>query len=106
MSLPKIPDINPNVSVTQTDAVNLLLSSIAMEEIGLSHIINAEGEKIQFVLGTLVDGSGTPIEGPQDVTVEDVLKVNKSVDNTLKNVTRNQLLLQLKLEDIMEMMDE
>ena len=106
MSLPKIPDLNPNVTVTQTDAVNLLLSSIAMEEIGLSHIINAEGEKIQFILGTLVDGSGAAIEGPENVTVSDVLNVNKSVDNTLKNVTRNQLLLQLKLEDVMEMMSE
>ncbi len=106
MSLPKIPDINPSVTVTQSDAVNLLLSSIAMEEIGLSHIINAEGEKIQFILGTLTDGSGAAIEGPENVTVSDVLNVNRSVDNTLKNVTRNQLLLQLKLEDVMEMMDE
>lgn len=104
MSLPKIPDLNPNITVNQEDAVNLLLASIGMEEIGLSHIINAEGEKIQYMLGTLVDGDGNAIAAPTGVTVDDVLNVNKSVDSTLKNVLRNQMLLQLKLEDIIEIM--
>lgn len=104
MSLPKIPDMNPNVTVTQADAINLLLFSIGMEEIGLSHIINSEGEKIQYVLGTLVDGDGNAIKPPADVTIQDVLNVNTSVNGSLKNVLRNQLLLQLKLEDTMEMM--
>ncbi|MGL4762549.1 MAG: hypothetical protein ACRCWG_13970 [Sarcina sp.] len=102
MSLPKIPDMNPTVGVTKEDAVNLLITSIAMEEIGLSHIINAEGEKIQYILGTLVDGDGNAITAPTNVTTTDVLNVNKSVNGTLKNVLRNQLLLQLKLEDAME----
>ncbi|MGL4990459.1 MAG: hypothetical protein ACRC57_04720 [Sarcina sp.] len=70
-----------------------------MEEIGLSHIINAEGEKIQYMLGTLVDADGNAITAPTGVTATDVLNVNKSVNSTLTNVLRNQLLLQLKLED-------
>ncbi|SFX30094.1 hypothetical protein SAMN04487866_10410, partial [Thermoactinomyces sp. DSM 45891] len=53
MSQANIPNISPNISITREDAVNLLLSSIALEELGLSHIINAEGEKLQYVLGTL-----------------------------------------------------
>lgn len=105
MSLPKVPDMNPNVTVDKTDAVNLILFSIGMEEIGLSHIINAEGEKIQYVLGTLVDGDGNPIAPPSNVTITDVLNVNKSVSNSLKDVLRNQLLLQLKLEDAMILLE-
>lgn len=101
MSLPKVPDMNPNVTVDKTDAINLLLFSIGMEEIGLSHIINAEGEKIQYVLGTLVDGDGNPIPPPADVTIDDVLQINTTVSNTLKDVLRNQIMLQLKLEDAM-----
>lgn len=103
MSLPKVPDMNPNVTVDKSDALNLLLFSIGMEEIGLSHVINAEGEKIQYILGTLVDADGNPIAPPTPATVEEVLSVNTSVNGTLKNVLRNQLMLQLKLEDVMEM---
>lgn len=102
MSLPKIPDMNPTMGITKDDAVNLLIASIAMEEIGLSHIINAEGEKIQYMLGTLVDADGNAIAAPTGVTPADVLSVNTSVNGTLKNVLRNQLLLQLKLEDAVE----
>ena len=38
--------------------VNQILSSIAMEELGMSHILNAEGEKLQYILGTLPGLSG------------------------------------------------
>ena len=47
MSQPNIPNISPTISITRDDFINLLLSSIAMEEFGLAHIINAEGEKLQ-----------------------------------------------------------
>lgn len=58
LSNPNIPNISPTVTLTRDDVINLLLSSIAMEELALAHIINAEGEKIQFVLGTLTGISG------------------------------------------------
>ena len=44
MSLPSFPVVNPPIE--REDAVNQILSSIAMEELGLSHILNAEGEKL------------------------------------------------------------
>ena len=50
MSLPSFPNIDPPIK--REDAVNQILSSIAMEELGMSHILNAEGEKLQYILGT------------------------------------------------------
>ncbi|MEK3878984.1 hypothetical protein MKX51_21270 [Paenibacillus sp. FSL M7-0420] len=60
LSNPSIPNISPTITLTRDDAINLLLSSIAMEELALAHIINAEGEKLQFALGTLSGISGPP----------------------------------------------
>lgn len=95
MSQASIPNITPNISVTRDQAVNLLLSSIAMEELGLGHIINAEGEKVQYALGTL-PGVSSP-----HATISDILSVNQTVRNTLDDVIKQEILLQFKLENIL-----
>ena len=76
---------------------------------GLSHIINAEGEKIQYLLGTL-DG----IEPPADVTVEQILQANDSVRDLLRQAAVNQQALSDKMKaaldtsspDISELQEE
>lgn len=96
MSFPTIPNINPDIDINQVDAINLLLLSIAFEELGLAHIINAEAEKIQFVLGTLPNHP--PLMPP---TIEDLLEIDRSVEHTLRSVIKTQMLLQFKLEDVL-----
>ena len=64
-----------------------------MEEVGLSHIINAEGEKLQFILGTLA-GDRAPVPYP---TVDQVLEVNESVREMLQQVAFNQMFLTAKM---------
>jgi hypothetical protein len=53
MSQANIPNITPAITITREDAITILLSSIALEGLAMSQIINAEGEKLQFILGTL-----------------------------------------------------
>lgn len=89
MSQPSFPN---NPDVTREDVVNQILSSIAMEELGLSHVINAEGEKLQYVLGTLPG-----ITGPT-ATIEDLLSTNESIQTLLQNASYNQLLLRSKMQ--------
>jgi Trk K+ transport system NAD-binding subunit len=95
MSFPNIPDVDAKISITLEDSVNLLLASVAFEELGLAHIINAEAEKIQYVLGT-IEGQ-TRLEPPP--TIEDLLAINRSVNKTLQTVIKKEMLLQFKLED-------
>lgn len=94
MSLPNVPNITPCISLKRRDAINLILSSIAMEEIGLSHILNAEGEKLQYFLSTC----------PEDL--KSLLEINDSVNTTLRNVIKTQMLLQFKLEDAIKLEKE
>lgn len=89
LSQPSFPD---NPDFTREDVINQILSSIAMEELGLSHVINAEGEKLQYVLGTLPG-----VTGPE-ATIEDILNTNESVQNLLQNASYNQLLLRSKMQ--------
>lgn len=93
MSMPSFPP--HGADLTREEALTMIIASIAMEELALSHILNAEGEKLQYILGTL---PGTkPCACPQDV-----LAVNKSVASLLDVVAQNQMLLKSKLEKVLE----
>ncbi|GHU58691.1 hypothetical protein AGMMS49975_25520 [Clostridia bacterium] len=70
----------------------MILASIAMEEVGLSHILNAEGEKIQYALGTL------PGCGGAAATLQEVIEVNNSVKCVLDSVKDSQMILKNKME--------
>ena len=99
MSQANIPNITPVISVTMEQAVPLLLSSIALEEMALAHIVNAEAEKIQFVLGTLETDHAI---SPSTITFSDLLAINQSVNQTLKDVIKKEMLLQFKLESVLK----
>jgi hypothetical protein len=92
MSMPEIKTSNCPVSYEQS--INDIIESIALEEAALAHILNAEGEKIQKV----VNDKCTSVEG--------ILNVNKSVNETIKNVIKMQMLLQFKLENAQKLVEE
>lgn len=97
MSFPNIPDVDASIDISTEDSVNLLLASVAFEELGLAHLINAEAEKIQYVLGT-IEGQARLDPPP---TLEELLLVNQSVDHTLRDIIKKEMLLQFKLEDVL-----
>ena len=68
--------------------------SIALEETAISHILNAEGEKIQKVL-TL-----------HNCDSKDILEVNKSVQDTIDKITDLETILKAKLDLIVPILDE
>lgn len=92
MSMPNIPNIKPEISLKRSEAINLLLTSIAMEEIGISHILNAEAEKLQYVIG-------------KHPSICELMQVNKSVERMIRSLIKKQMLLQFKLENIMDIED-
>lgn len=97
MSFPNIPNVTPSIDLTREDVINLLLASVAFEELGLAHIINAEAEKIQAVVGTLPENNNVAA-----TNISQLVNINETVNRTLKTVLKNQMLLQFKLEDILD----
>ncbi len=96
MSIPNFPDISPDI--TREKALTMILASIALEEVGLSHIINAEGEKIQYVINDLQKNTG------DSATIEDILCVNKSVESLIDVLMQLQIFLKNKMERILDVM--
>lgn len=93
MSMPNIPDINPKINISRNETIDLLLASIGLEELSLAHITNAEAEKLQYVLAS-------------NPSFHELLKVNKSVLQTLKSSIKKEMLLQFKFENILELIKE
>ncbi|MFJ7732115.1 hypothetical protein ACIQXF_09500 [Lysinibacillus sp. NPDC097231] len=94
MSQANVPNITPQITITRDDAITLLLASIALEELGLSHLINAEAEKIQFAIGTL-PGLSAP------ASISDLLLINTSVQDMLATITQKEILLDTKLQNVL-----
>ena len=90
MSMPIFPDVKPDISCES--AINMILTSIAMEELALSHIMNAEGEKLQYVLKHFEES------GDKSLAIEKILEVNASISSLLNSVSQNQMLLKNKME--------
>ncbi|WP_326240819.1 hypothetical protein [Alkalihalophilus marmarensis] len=99
MSMSNIPEnLNSITGLDREQVALLLLASIAFEELSLAHIMNAEGEKLQYALGTLENGGGLA----EDLDLDDLLAVNRSVERMLRTVIKKEMLLQFKLEDILD----
>ncbi|WP_130068242.1 collagen-like protein [Bacillus albus] len=95
MSQANLPNITPDITLSRTESLDLIIASIALEELALAHILNAEAEKIQYVLGTL------PGLSPA-ATISNVLAVNESVNCVLQTATQKQMYLQNKLKQVLK----
>ena len=91
MSAPKIE--KSKNAIDKEQAIADIIESIALEETGLAHIINAEGEKIQRAL-EIADST------------DDLINVNKSVKDTIVNIIKMQMLLQFKLEEASKIQEQ
>ena len=91
MSEPEIPEVEQEQSLTD------LLESIALEEVGLAHILNAEGEKIQ-ALAQMMEA--------QELELEEAIEQQETIMRVLRMPIKQQMLLQFKLEDVLDFKEE
>lgn len=79
-----MPVITPS-GTPRCQAISDLIESVALQEAGLAHILNAEGEKLQKAISRA------------DVSAPQLLQFNRSVEDTLRAVTQLEVILQGKL---------
>lgn len=90
MSMPTIPDINPDINICRDDAINILLASIGLEQMSLAELMKAESLKLREVLRCTTN----PCE---------IKELNKSIESLLKVLVTYETILQSKLRDVMEL---
>lgn len=95
MGMPTIPDIKPKIEITVEETVKLLLASIALEELSLAHIMNAEAEKVQEV-----------IKCPSGDKLHELICIDKSIERVLRDVIKKEMLLEFKFENILELIEK
>ena len=98
MSQPSIPNMTPIVSVSKKDTISMLLSSIAMNEMAMSHLINAEAEKIQSFVKYTEVGKG--------IKTNDFIHFNNTVSRFLEEATMEQWLNLNKLDRVIHLLDQ
>ncbi|MEG0297795.1 MAG: hypothetical protein RR620_13825 [Clostridium sp.] len=79
-----MPVIQPS-NLTREDSVGDIIESIAMEEKTISHILNAESEKLNKIISM------------PNVTPQQLIAANKSVKATVDSIIQLEGLLQSKL---------
>jgi uncharacterized repeat protein (TIGR01451 family) len=82
---PSVGDTVPPATVSRCQAVTDLIQSVALQEAALSHILNAEGEKMQKIIQS-------------GATQEQLLELNDSVFRLVSAATRLEMIFQSKLE--------
>ena len=89
MSMPKIECAN----IDKCCAAASLLQSIALEETAISHILNAEGEKLQKAIA-------------MGCEQKDLIRINKSVEDMVDKITSLEIVLKSKLDLIKPILDK
>lgn len=89
-------NLGPKIDLTRDNVIDLLLASIAFEELGLAHLVNAQAEEIQSVLGTL-DGLTV-----KSISVSEVERLNISMSRALQNIIKKEMILEFKIGDVLE----
>jgi hypothetical protein len=83
MALPVIP------SRSLCETINDLAESIAMEEAAIAHILNAEGEKMQKLVNLAT-------------TTTELTDYQKALSAALQTIIKTEMLLQFKLEKVLD----
>ncbi|MCL1918021.1 MAG: hypothetical protein FWG14_06865 [Peptococcaceae bacterium] len=86
-----MPEIPKTEKLTCEQTINMILLSIAMEELALSHVLNAEGEKIQQALDLVKCHK-------RDCDIQKLLDINESVSSMIAQISDLQIILKSKMQ--------
>lgn len=98
MSQANIPNITPDITVTKEQSLHLLLSSVAMNELAFSHLINAEAEKLQAFVAFANEAT--------NLNTNDFIQMNRAVSILIEDLIMGQWINLKKLDRTITLLDK
>lgn len=99
MSQPTLPNITPTISLNMDQTIAMLLSSIALEEMAMAHLVNAEAEKMQYVLGTLE----SRLKNAVAPNFEQLLEVQCSIGKMMNQILNKDMQLNTRFQHVLDL---
>ncbi|WP_238650438.1 hypothetical protein [Paenibacillus piscarius] len=96
MSSSDSPELKSGPSITKRESLALLITSVAMNEISLSHIISAEANAIQALIQSR----------PDELSYTSVIHINNTASRLLEEVSNGQWLSLSKLDRILRLLTD
>lgn len=93
MSLPSIPDVKAETTFTNKEALKLLLNSVEFLNQSLSKLFDAEIGEVRLIVDT---------DECSKLSTHDIINICQNINQALKNTISLQMLLHLKLENILD----
>jgi hypothetical protein len=94
----KFPNESDLGYLNRKQVINLLLTSIGFEELALAQMVKSEAELLKMALGKRA------VKGKKACamvnSVDDLLRLNHSVNNTLQTITEKERILLSKLKEV------
>lgn len=84
---------NPTFGTQIRNALAAVISSIAQEESAIGVLIGAEANKLESIISDVQEGEATPAQ---------LAAVNDSVENMLHTILNKNIVLETKLEDVLD----
>jgi len=101
-----MPRIELPPGLSEENALANIIASIALEEAALAHIINAEGEKIQRVVGTFVpEGETEPLPLLPPADIADMEAINTTVGDMMETISNIESSLHNKLRTVLAVLE-
>lgn len=99
MSQPTLPNITPTISLNMDQTIAMLLSSIALEEMAMAHLVNAEAEKMQYVLGTLE----SRLKNAVAPNFEQLFEIQCSIGKMMNQILNKDMQLNTRFQHVLDL---
>jgi hypothetical protein len=92
----KIEELISKINIDRQKIIDITLASIALEQDGLARIIKAEGDKLKQMMN----------RKNSCLTPEEFIAVNESVQKTLREVSKKEMLLESRIQNVINLIEK